>query len=254
MTDNIQEYLKSDKTNEPRPLSEAMARRRPNMAAARPADPGFENRIPLDHHFDNIAEDDTQASKKGRGALKELWDVHEALLGAATTIQNKAQLAKEAQPLVEKAIRVGKQNLDMLQRHVEHQEAELKKAYGSGLNPLASEIRAHVKALPERQRAAFVREAITSGDIESIKALFAPRVPFLAGLDRETFAELSLLADEALAPAIVAERRIAGAAWTRASKALDHFEATMTRNLKVWRDGDDQRIKNLVDSLTPKVT
>lgn len=249
---NIADYLAADKSNEPRHLTEQLSKRKPDMRHARPKDAGFVSRIPVDHHYDNIQEDDTQASKKGRGALKELYDVHEALLGAASTIQNKAELAKQAEPLVAKAIRTGKQNLDVLTRYIEHQDQELKKVYGSGLNPLATEIRAHVKALPERQRAAFIREAITGGDAEVIRALFAPKVPFLAGLDRDTFAELSILADEAIAPTIVAERKIAGQAWTRASKALEHFESTMTRNLKMWRDGDDQKIKNLVESLTPK--
>lgn len=234
------------------PIDTALKNRRVDYTKTQPRDRGFVNKIPLDHHPDNISEDSTQASKKGRGALQELYTVHEKLLEAANTVTNKAQLAKEAEPLVMKAIKNGKANLDVLTRHIEHQESELKKAYGSGLGPLAAEIRQHVKSLPERERAAFVREVITSGDTESIKALFAPRVPFLSGLDRDTFAELSIMADEALAPQLVAERKVAGAAWTRASKALDHFEASMTRNLKVWRDGDDQKIKNLVDSLTPK--
>lgn len=251
---NISEYLKADKANEPRSLTEQMSRRRPSFKDAAPKDPGFQSSIPLGHHPDNIPEDNTQASGKGRNALRQLHEVHEKILSAATTITNKALLAKEAEPLVARAIRTGKENIAVLERHIEFQDQELKKEYGSGLNPLATEIRQHVKSLPERQRAAFVREAITSGDRETIKAVFATKVPFLSGLDRDTYAALSVEADAVLAPAIVAERKVAGAAWARASTALQHFEETMTRNIRVWKDGDDQKVKNLVDSLTPKVT
>lgn len=235
------------------PIDAARARKPVSYQHARPADANFVARIPADHHYDNIAEDSPLlGDQKGRRALRELYEVHEKIIETAKTVANKADLAKAVEPAIGRAVKAGRENLTALERHIAHQQTEMKKAMGSGLGPLAQEIRAHVKGLKAAERAAFVREAITAGDTDTLKAIFGVGAHYLSGLDRELYIDLSLMAEEVVAPQIVAERRAASAAWARMARALEHFEQTMTGNLKRWRGGDDAKIANLMASLQPK--
>jgi hypothetical protein len=233
------------------PIDRALQARRKDHQHVRPADPDYKAHIPADHHYDNIPEDAKwQGAIKGRQALKSLYDVHEKILDTAKKVTNKADLAKAVEPAITKAIKRGKEDLAAIERHIEHQRQELKKAKGTGLGQFAQEVRGHMKGLKKAERIAFVREAVDAGDVETLKAIFGIGAHYLSGLEREEFLTLETLAEPVLAPDVCAERNAANASWARHARAVEYFEHTMLGNLKRWRGGDEQRIADLMKSLT----
>lgn len=232
------------------PLTKALQARRPSGAA--PAkDPDFTHVIPPDHHMEALPDDGTGAAAYGRAALDELWQVHEKILGTAMKVENKAELAKTVEPAVKKAADAMRARLKNIDARINMAHEEIGKEVGSGLGPLMQEIRSHVKNMPAHERVGFVMQAIRSYDFTTAKAVVA--VPhYLSGLEPDQYAALKEMGEDLIASKAFAERRTARAAYAKASRALEHFEHTMNRNLSRWKSGDEQRIADLMNSLAPK--
>lgn len=119
------------------------------------------------------------------------------------------------------------------------------------MGTLQAEIRAVVRAMPEGERLGFCRALLANGAVDELKAIVA--VPaMLSGLRDDDFAWVRGEAEKLVAPKHVAERDNALAARDRCQRALDDFDMNMSSNIRRWRSSDDQRIANLVSSLTPK--
>lgn len=249
MTDTVQEYLKAQKHETARPLTDAMAKRKPNTAALNPRDPGFVDHVPPDHSPHALGPElklNTYATAF-RG-LEELWNVHTQLIDTAKTVQNKAELARTVEPIALKAMRNMRSAIEALDRQIVHAEGEVAKSLGSGIGQIAQEVRAVVRSVPERERFTFVRQLVNSGDVEALKAIAAVN-PMLSGLDAEMFAYVKGEAERLTAPEQVAERDMGYAARKRMTRALEYFDETMAGNVRRWRGTDDQKLADLVKKL-----
>lgn len=252
MTDtNISEYLKSDKASEPRPLSEAMARRRPNFKDAAPKDPHFRPHVPIDYHADSLTQTDTIAYAKGHKALSALWAVHTQILESVPAIKDRALLAKQIEPTVLKTIKAAREEVAGLDRQIEHANTEIAKALGQGVGAIASETRAVVRSLPEKERFAFVRELVAARDIESLKAIAAVS-PFLSGISKDVYDFARSETERMVAANYVTERDTGMAARDKLDRAVNDFDETMANNIKRWRASDEQKVATLLEKLTPK--
>lgn len=232
------------------PLTLAHQTRRPT--GPQPGkDPEFSHVIPPDHHMEALPDDGTAATAYGRGALDELWQVHEKIIATALKVENKAALAKEVAPAVQRAADKMREKLRHINTRIEQSHEEIGKEVGSGLGPLMQEIRAHVKSLPASERVSFVTTAIRNYDTTTAKAIIA--VPaYLSGLEPEHYAPLKEMGEELIASKPFQERAAARRAHAKASRALEHFEQTMNRNLTRWKSGDEAKIADLMNSLAPK--
>ncbi|MFV0298428.1 MAG: hypothetical protein ACK5JT_20190 [Hyphomicrobiaceae bacterium] len=217
----------------------------------RPSDPHLRITIPIDFHPDSLRNDETVATAKGKAALAALWDVHTKLVQTAVQVQNKADLAKQVQPIASKAITTMRREVQGLLAQEKHHDEEVHRALGSGIGQLEQEIRRHCKELPKAERLQFAREVLASGNEQAIKALAA--VPnFLSGLKPEEWSLVREQAEQTIAPRAYAERAAAQAAADRCQRAADDFDGTMSANLSRWLSSDDQKVKDLVASLTKK--
>lgn len=246
------EFQKSEAANPTRHLTSAMQRRKTNFEHVAPKDVHFRAHVPVDYHPDALGDDNgTIAQAKGRQALDALWSVHTKLNETALTVQDRAKLASQVEPIVLKAIRVMKEEVAGLDRQHAHAVKELSASLGNGVGMLQAELRSICRGKPEAERVSFVREILASGDIEAIKALAAVS-PVLSGLDGETYAWFKEEAERLVNPKAFDERAASAAARARCQRALDDFDMNMAGNIARWRSSDDQKIANLVSSLKPK--
>lgn len=246
---NVQEFLEAQKLETARPLTEALSKRRPNVEALNPRDPHFVDRIPADHSPHALGEEikcNTYATAF-RG-LEQLWNVHEKLIDTAKVVQNKAELAKTVEPIALKAMREMKSAIEAIDRQIAHAEAEVTKSLGTGLGQLAQEIRSVVRSVPEKERMTFVRNLVSSGDVEALKAIAAVN-PVLSGLDQVAYDFVRSECERLTAPAYVQERDVGRVARQRMARALEHFDETMAGNVRRWRGTDDQKLADLVKKL-----
>ncbi len=251
----FKEYLAEMAKGQETPLTDAMRQRRPKTEHMRAIDSAFQRHVPADFHPHSLGESDgTQAFDKGTNVLTELFDVHQKMLDAAVSIQNKAALADRIEPEVTRVARKAKEGIDTLERHIAHHDAEIKKELSSGMGPLHQEIRQYVRGLEPAERRAFLTKTIQGGEKTVVQAIFA--VPsFLAGLELDdTYFALREIGEEILAPKSVKEKKTAINALNRAQRSLENFETTMRRNLGVWRSGDAARLEQFMASITPKAT
>lgn len=246
------DYQKSAATDTAKPLTAALSRRKTNFEHVAPKDPHFRVHVPIDFSPDALGDDDgTIGQAKGRAALQQLWDVHTKLNATALTVQNKADLAKQTEPIVLKAIKSMKEEIAGLDRQNAHAIKELATSLGNGIGMLQAELRSICRDKPQGERVAFVREVLASGDLDAIKALAAVS-PVLSGLDAETYNWFREQAERLINPKAFAERAASAAARDRCARALDDFDMNMAGNIRRWRDSDHQKIADLVSSLTPK--
>lgn len=253
MTDtNVSEYLASEAKTTARPLTEAMQRRKPNAVHLQPVDPGFVDRVPPDHHPDALGPE-IKCNTYGTAyrALSELHGVHSQLIDTAKTVANKAELAKTVEPIAIRAIKAMQSSMEALDRQVAHAEQEITKSLGSGIGALAQETRTVVRSVPEKERMAFVRGLVATGDLEALKAIAAVN-PMLSGLDATMYEYVRSETERLTAPAYVQERDVGRAARQRMKRALEHFDSTMANNVRRWRGSDDQKLADLVKKLQPK--
>lgn len=252
MDDNVKEYLASEASSTARPLTEALQRRRPATGNLQPADPGFVDRVPPDHHPDALGPE-VKCNTYGTAyrALTELHNVHTQLIDTAKSVTNKAELAKTVEPIAIRAIKAMQSSIEALDRQIAHADAEIVKSLGSGIGALAQETRTVVRSVPDRERMAFVRGLVATGDREALKAIAAVN-PMLSGLTPEIYDYVRSETERLTAPAYVQERDIGRAARQRMARALEHFDSTMAANVRRWRGSDDQKLANLVAKLQPK--
>lgn len=253
MTDQTtQDYLKHAAGEAERPLTAAMRHRKPNYEHVAAKDPAFRVHVPIDYHPDALGDDNgTIAQAKGRRALDALWQVHTKLNETAVMVHDRAKLASQVEPIALRAMKSMKEEIAGLDRQHNHATNEIKAALGSGVGTLQAEIRAVVRAMPEGERLGFCRALLANGAVDELKAIVA--VPaMLSGLRDDDFAWVRGEAEKLVAPKHVAERDNALAARDRCQRALDDFDMNMSSNIRRWRSSDDQKIANLVSSLTPK--
>lgn len=250
---NVKDYLASEAQNPARPLTEALQKRRPSVGNLQPVDPGFVDRVPPDHHPDALGPplEKVNTYQTAYRGLNELHNVHVQLIDTAKTVQNKAELAKTVEPIAVRAIKAMQSSIEALDRQIEHAETEITKSLGSGIGALAQETRTVVRSVPEKERMAFVRGLVATGDLEALKAIASVN-PMLSGLDEVAYGFVRSETERLTAPAYVQERDVGRAARTRMSRALEHFDSTMSSNIRRWRGSDDQKLANLVAKLTPK--
>jgi len=247
----VQDYLKSNAEGQPTPLTNAMMKRKPNFENVAAKDPHFVASIPPDHHEEALVDDGTEAVAYGRGALRELYEVHEKIINTALNVQNKAELAKTIEGTVAKTIEKVRAKLANLDTRIKDAGDTITKEVGMGMSPLAQEIRQHVKSLPEGERFTFAREAVQRYDSATVKALIS--VPhYLSGLDANAYALVREMGEELIDSKSFKQRAGARAARAKVERALEHFETTMNGNLSRWKSGDDARIRDLMNSLEPK--
>lgn len=246
------DYQKSEASATEKPLTAAMQRRRANFDNVQPRDPHFRAHVPVDFHPDTLdMNNGLVATAKGHHALDALWQVHTKLIQTALAVQNKAELAKQVEPAVLRAIKSMKEEVAGLDRQHAHHAKELASSLGTGVGMLQAELRSICRDLPEAERISFARSLLASGDVESVKALAAVS-PVLSGLDSETYAWFRGEAERLVNPKAYAERDAAAVARDRCQRALSDFDETMSKNIARWRSGDDQRIADLMSSLSPK--
>lgn len=235
------------------PIDAARQRRTPSFENVRARDPHFPQRMPIDFHMDALpADDNLNATAKGRSALDALWQAHEKMMEAGHQVADKKKLADAIKPEVAKVAKRIKSEVDGLEAQIKHHDSEIRTAIGSGLGGHTSEIRAHIKSLPEAERSRFLHLAIDAGNADVIKAVFAAPA-FLSGLDEnETYFTLLSMAHEVVAPKAALERRTAMNAAERATRALSHFETAWNRALTSWASSDDARVADLLKALNPK--
>lgn len=119
----------------------------------------------------------------------------------------EAELAKAAEKATERALQTIGRRVAEVESHrtVLATAIEQSMRYERGGTPfgiaVAQEIRAHVKALPEAERTAFVQNAITSGDVQTIDALLDHVPPYLSGMTAANAEMFRNHAAKALAPA-----------------------------------------------------
>lgn len=70
---------------------------------------------------------------------------------------------------------------------------------------VATEIRMHIKAIPEEKRMGWAMNALEAGDVEIVRAILQGG-PFASGLDRKAFALFRSEAEKGLAPELVVKR------------------------------------------------
>lgn len=228
--------------NRPRPSAESMM----------PADPHLKTVIPLDHMPAMLGDDNgTVAWRKAFDALNEFQNVHQKLIDTALQVRDRAALAKQVEPIVLKTMKTLKREMDGLTAQITHHEGEIAAALGAGVGQIPQEIRAHVKALKESERFEFVRSLIAAGDVDSLKALTAV-APFLSGLNADVYGMAREAAERLAAPKAVSERDTGHKALARMQRAYEYFDETMAGNLTRWRASDEQKISDLVKSLTKK--
>lgn len=226
-------------------------RPRPSPDSMRPRDPHLRVTIPVDFHPDALRDDTTIATAKGKAALAQLWNVHTKLVQTAVEVQNKADLAKQVQPIASKAVAAMRREVQGLEAQARHHGEQIAAILGSGIGQLEQEIRRHCKSLPEAERFAFARDVLAGDNDAAVKALAS--VPhYLSGLSQDTWGMVRDQAEQRLAPTAYAERGAAIAAAERCRRAADDFDCTMSKNLERWLGSDDQKVRNLVASLTPK--
>lgn len=236
--------------NQTAPIDRALQTRAKAHGNVRPRDPHFPQRMPIDFHMDALpADDNLNATAKGRAALNALWDAHEKLIEAGAAIDDKKKLSEAVKPEVAKIVKRVKAEVDGLEAQIKHHDGEIKTAIGSGLGGHTAEIRAHIKSLPEAERARFLHQAIDGGSVDVIKAVFgAPS--FLSGLqENNTYFTLRSMADEVVAPKAAIERRAAIVAAERATRALTHFEQSWNKALTSWAGSDDAKVASLLKKL-----
>lgn len=216
----------------------------------RARDPHFPQRMPIDFHQDALpADDNLNATAKGRSALDALWTAHEKMMEAGHQVSDKKKLSEAIKPEVAKITKRIKSEVDGLEAQIRHYDSEIKTALGSGLGGHAQEIRAHIKSLPEGQRSRFVHQAIDAGHADVIKAVFAAPA-FLSGVaEDDTYFTLLSMAHEVVAPKAALERRAAMSAAERATRALSHFETAWNRALASWANHDDSKVADLLKAL-----
>ncbi|MCC6920495.1 MAG: hypothetical protein IT548_14960 [Alphaproteobacteria bacterium] len=91
-------------------------------------------------------------------------------------------------PSIDRRVEELKRHFDTLTKAVETALDDPKRKTPEGL-ALASEVRAHLKSLPEAKRLKFAAEAVDAGDRETVAALLqAP--PFLSGFDAQAMSIL----------------------------------------------------------------
>lgn len=251
--DNVKEYLASEAASTARPLTEALQKRRPSTAALQPVDPHFRVHVPIDYHPDSLGEPNgTIARDKGRAALDALWHVHTKLNETAVTVQNRAALAQQVEPIALKAMRQMREEIAGLNRQHDHAATTLKGALGSGVGMLQQELRGILRSMKSSaERLNFCRELIAAGDIENLKAVAAVG-PALSGLDAESHAWVRDETERLVNPQAYAERAECLRAKAKCEAALEDFDRNMAGNLQRWRHSDDQKIASLVAALTPK--
>jgi hypothetical protein len=121
----MQEYLTEMAKGQESQLTEAMSRRprADTHRHQRAQDTAFQRSVPVDFHPHALGESDgTQAHEKGSTVLESLFDVHQKMLDAAVSIQNKAALADRIEPEVARVARKAKEGIDVLERHIAHHE------------------------------------------------------------------------------------------------------------------------------------
>lgn len=94
--------------------------------------------------------------------------------------------------------------LDTLDKQVAHALTDPNAKTAEGI-ALAGEIRGHIKALPEKNRFAFVSEAIASGDLPTVSAAINGPA-FLSGMKPDDLGKLRILAANKFAPTAYAQR------------------------------------------------
>lgn len=255
MSEAIKEYLEAQKEETARPLTDIMSKRKPDMQHLRPKDPLFRVHVPPDYHADALGDDNgTIARAKGRNALDALWNVHTKLNETALAVQDRAKLASQVEPIALKAMRQMREEIAGLNRQHDHAVNELRTALGNGVGMLQAEVRSIMRDMKSAgDRLAFCRELIANKDIDNLKAIAAVS-PALSGLDPETYAWVKDETERLLNPKAHAEREECIRARAKCEAALEDFDRNMAGNLARWRSSDDQRIANLVSSLTPKET
>lgn len=251
----MQEYLTEMAKGQENHLTTALSKRPRSETHkhAKAEDAAFQRHVPVDFSPLSLGESDgTQAFDKGTTVLEGLYDVHQKMLDAAVSIQNKAALADRIEPEISRVIKRGKEGIDVLERHIQFHDNEIKKELSSGMGPLHQEIRQYVRSLEPAERRAFLTKTIQGGEKAVVQAIFA--VPsFLAGLELDdTYFALREMGEEVLAPKSVKEKKTAINALNRAQRSLENFETTMRRNLGVWRSGDAARLETFMASIAPK--
>lgn len=218
----------------------------------RARDPHFPVRMPIDFHQDALpADDNLNATAKGRSALNHLWESHEKLIEAGQQVTDKKKLSEAVRPEVAKIVKRVKAEVDGLESQIKHHDGEIKSALGSGLGGHAQEIRQHIKSLPEAERARFLHRAIDGGSVDVVRAVFAAP-SFLSGLEEnDTYFTLLSMAHEVVAPKAALERRAAMNAAERATRALSHFEQSWNKALNAWASHDDSKVADLLKALNP---
>lgn len=234
------------------PLTRAMQTRRPTGPTPG-ADPHFNPIVPVDHHPDALgtADDSLATYKTARRALANLWDVHTKLNETAINVKDKANLARQVEPITLRAIKAMKEDVAALDKQLAHFNTEIDKELGVGVGAIAAETRAVLRAMPKAERLAFCRDLIASGDVASLKAI-ASVSPFLSGLDADAYRYVRSETENMVAPRYVAERTLGLAAKARMQRALEYFDETMAGNIRRWRSTDDQKLADLVAALKPK--
>lgn len=234
------------------PLTKALQARRPNGPQPA-ADPHFNPVAPPDHHPDVPGEHGTDLNtyKTAHRGLDKLWQVHTKLNETAISVRDKANLAKQVEPIAARAVRDMREDMAALDRQIRYAEDEIAKELGAGVGAIASETRAVVRAMPESERLAFCREPVAARDVASLKAIAAVS-PFLSGLSAEAYGYVRAEAERLVAPEFVDERDVGTKARARMQRALEYFDETMAGNIKRWRSTDDQRIADMVAALKPR--
>lgn len=254
MDTTTREYLEATKTEGPSKLSEAMAKRRVDFSKMQPVDPLFKTSIPADHHPDVLdMADGLISTAKGHSALTGLHNIHTEIIETAKHVSDRSKLAEKVEPAVNKAVKRMDDEVRGIAAQWVHFDNEVRSAIGTGASPLAAELRSIMRGLPEGERQAFARDVLASGRTEDIKALAAVS-PVMLGLSAEHYSWFRDEAERLVAPQKYAERAAAKIAGDRCQRALDYFRQTMLANLTRWRTGDDAKIAELVNRLTPKET
>lgn len=249
MVDAVREYLDSPK-DAGTPLTDSISRKPKNMNAS--TDPGFNPNIPVDVMPGILGDDNgTIAWRKGHDALAAMYEVHQKIIQSALTVSAKNELAKIVEPAALKAMKAMRDQLDGLDSQIRYAESEIKTALGSGTGQIPAEMRGVLRSLPEQERLPFCRALLASGDVESLKAIVSVS-RHLSGLDAEAYQYLKEETERLVAPDRVAERETGHSVRARMARALEHFDETMSGNIRRWRASDDQKLADLTAALNPR--